>query len=51
MKLRITRIDNSIITCEIDDTDSLIDISKEWFPTNVRKGNVINFDIESIINK
>lgn len=44
MKLEITRIDNRIVTCELED-GSIIDIAKRWFTEDIQEGDIIEFDV------
>ena len=44
MKLTIIRIDNGIVTCELDD-GILIDIAQRWFDRNIKENDEIEFDI------
>ena len=47
MKLTITRIENRIVTCSIDDTNSLIDIARRWLAEDIQVGDVIEFDYKT----
>ena len=44
MKLEITRIENRIVTCELED-GSIIDIAKRWFTEDIQEGDIIEFDV------
>lgn len=44
MKLTIIRIDNGIVTCELED-GTLIDIAQRWFDKNIKENEEIEFDI------
>lgn len=44
MKLEIVRIENRIVTCEITDTGSLIDIARRWFAEDIAEGDTIEFE-------
>ena len=44
MKLTIIRIENHIVTCEVEG-GGLIDISKKWFTEDIKNNDVIEFDI------
>lgn len=44
MKLIIHRIDNGIVTCELED-GTLIDIARKWFTNDIKENDVIEFDI------
>ena len=46
MMLTIVRIDNGIVTCELED-GTLIDIAQMWFDKNIKKNDEIEFDISS----
>ena len=37
MKLTIIRIDNGIVTCELED-GTIIDIAQRWFDKNIKSG-------------
>ena len=45
MMLRIVRIDNGIVTCELED-GTLIDIAQMWFD-NIKENDKIEFEIEN----
>jgi hypothetical protein len=47
MKLTITRIENRIVTCEIDDSDSLIDIARRWLAEDIQIGDVIEIEYKN----
>ena len=44
MMLTIVRIDNGIVTCELED-GTLIDIAQRWFDNNIKENDKIEFDI------
>ena len=44
MTLTIVRIDNGIVTCELED-GTLIDISQMWFDKTVKECDEIEFDM------
>ncbi len=44
MLLTIIRIDNQIITCQLDN-GTIIDISKRWFTDDIKQDDTIEFDI------
>lgn len=44
MKLEIVRIENRIVTCEITDAGSLIDIARRWFTEDIQIGDIIEFE-------
>ena len=46
MKLAILRIENRIITCELDD-GTLLNVAKRWFAEDIQEGDVIEFDATS----
>ena len=46
MKLAILRIENRIITCELDD-GTLLNVAKRWFAEGIQEGDVIEFDATS----
>lgn len=43
MKLEIIRIENRIVTCEIEN-GGLIDIAKRWFNEDIQIGDTIEFE-------
>lgn len=47
MKLKIVRIDHRIVTCEIEDTNSLIDVARRWFTEDIQEGDTIDIDVTS----
>lgn len=44
MKLTIIRIEDEIVTCELED-GSLLDIARRWFNNNIKEQDVIEFDV------
>ena len=44
MQLKIIRIENRIVTCEIDD-GTRIDIARRWFADDLEEGDNIEFDV------
>ena len=46
MKLEIIRIENHVVTCELDG-GGLIDIAKRWFSKDIKVGDVIDLDTTS----
>lgn len=45
MKLKIIRIDHRIVTCEIEDTNSLLDVARRWFTEDIQEGDTIEIDV------
>lgn len=45
MKLTIVRIENRIVTCEIEEDGTLIDVGRRWFTEDIQEGDTIEFDI------
>lgn len=43
MKLTIIRIENEIVTCELED-GGLLEISKRWFSEDIKINDIIEFD-------
>ncbi len=43
MKLKILRIENKIVTCELDD-GTLLDIARRWFSEDIQEEDIIEFD-------
>lgn len=46
MSLTIIRIDNGIVTCELED-GTIIDIAQRWFDKNIKENDKIEFEIEN----
>ena len=46
MTLTIVRIDNGIVTCELED-GTLIDIAQMWFDKSIKENDKIEFDINN----
>ena len=47
MQIQITKIENSIVTCEILSGDGgVIDIARQWFTDDVSIGDRIEVDLE-----
>ena len=44
MKLTIIRIENHVVTCELEG-GGLIDIAKRWFSEEINENDVIEFDV------
>lgn len=44
MKLTVIRIENHIVTCELEG-GGLIDLAKRWFAEDIKVNDVIEFDI------
>lgn len=44
MKLTIIRIENHVVTCELEG-GGLIDIAKRWFSQDIKENDVIEFDV------
>lgn len=44
MKLTIIRIEENIVTCELED-GSLLDIARRWFNNDIKEQDVIEFDV------
>lgn len=42
MKLKIIRIENRIVTCEIEETDSVVDIARRWFTEDIQIDDIID---------
>lgn len=52
MKIKIAKIDSSIVTCEILDGDGgRIDIARRWFTEDVAVGDQIEIDLEKDLEK
>ena len=50
MKLKIIRIENSIVTCELDD-GTILDIARRWLTEDIQEGDVIEFNATSEYRK
>ena len=50
MKLIITRIDQGIVTCELEE-GIIIDIASRWFSNDIQIGDIIEFDDQKIKKK
>ncbi len=46
MKLTVIRIENKIVTCELEG-GGLIEIARMWFTENIQENDVIEFDVTS----
>lgn len=46
MKLTIIRIEEKIVTCELEG-GGLIEIARMWFTKNIQENDVIEFDVTS----
>ena len=46
MKLRISRIENRVVICELED-GMLIDIARRWFSEDIQEGDTIEFDVNN----
>lgn len=44
MKLTIIRIENHVVTCELEDC-GLINIDKKWFAKDIKENDVIDIDV------
>ena len=44
MKLKIIRIENHVVTCELDG-GGLIDIAKRWFSKDIKVDDIIEVDV------
>lgn len=44
MKLKIIRIENHVVTCELDG-GGLIDIAKRWFSKDIKTNDIIEVDV------
>lgn len=50
MRLEILRIENRVVTCELED-GVLIDIARRWFSEDIQEGDKIEFDVTKTKNK
>lgn len=44
MKLTIIRIEENIVTCELED-GSLLDVDRKWFNKDIKENDLIEFDV------
>lgn len=44
MKLTILRIENRVVTCELQD-GTLLDVARRWFAEDIQEGDNIEFDV------
>ena len=44
MKLKIIRIEDYIVTCELEG-GTIIDIAKRWFTQDIKEEDIIEFDV------
>ena len=44
MKLKIIRIENHVVTCELEG-GTIIDIAKRWFSKDIKEDDIIEFDV------
>lgn len=44
MKLKIIRIENRIVTCELDN-GTILDIARRWFTEDIQVDDIIEFDV------
>lgn len=44
MKLKIVRIEDKIVTCELDD-GTILDVGRRWFLQDIKIDDVIEFDV------
>lgn len=48
MKLTIIRIEENIVTCELED-GSLLDVDRKWFNKDIKENDLIEFDVNKKI--
>ena len=44
MQLTIIRIENRIVTCELEG-GTLVDIARRWLTEDIQEGDIIEFDV------
>ncbi len=44
MTLKIIRIENHVITCELEGS-TIIDIARKWFSQDIKENDIIEFDV------
>lgn len=50
MKLKIIRIEDRVVTCELDD-GTILDVGRRWFSQDLKVNDVIEFDVTDKSNK
>ena len=50
MKLKIIRIEDRVVTCELDD-ETILDVGRRWFSQDLKVNDVIEFDVTDKSNK
>lgn len=45
MKLKIIRIENRVVTCKLEESESLIDIARRWLAEDIQIDDVIEIDV------
>lgn len=48
MKITIVRIENKVVTCKIEDDETLIDIDRKWLSKDIKVGQVIEFEYHKL---
>ena len=48
MKLTIDRFEEDFVVCEIFDTQEFINIKKSLFPENIKEGDIVLFENDTI---
>lgn len=46
MKLTIIRIEENIVTCELED-GQILDVARRWFTDDIKMNDIIEFDVNS----
>ena len=46
MKLTIIRIEENIVTCELED-GQILDVARRWFKDDIKINDIIEFDVNS----
>ena len=50
MKLKIIRIEDRVVTCELDD-GTILDVGRRWFSQDLKVDDIIEFDVTDKSNK
>ncbi|TCL58966.1 DUF3006 family protein [Kineothrix alysoides] len=47
MKLKIIKIENRVVTCEVDGSDYFYDIARRWLAEDIQEGDVIEIEYKN----
>lgn len=48
MKLTVIRIEENVVTCQVEDDGTLIDIGRQWLNRDISLNDVIEVDITNM---